>query len=86
MKKLIAYFIKFPLAVNLLMAMVFLFGVIALISTQKTFFPNIPTRNIYVDIVYPGASPEEVEEGAILKIEENVKGLERDGTYYFCFA
>ncbi|GAF02514.1 efflux RND transporter permease subunit [Saccharicrinis fermentans] len=76
MKKLIAYFIKFPLAVNLLMVMVFLFGIIALLNTQKNFFPNIPTRNIYVDIVYPGASPEEVEEGAILKIEENVKGLE----------
>ena len=76
MKKLIAYFIKFPLAVNLLMAMVFLFGVIALMNTQKNFFPNVPTRNIYVDIVYPGASPQEVEEGAILKIEENVKGLE----------
>jgi multidrug efflux pump subunit AcrB len=76
MKKLIAYFIKFPLAVNLVLVMVFLFGVIALMSLQKNFFPNVPTRYIYVDIVYPGASPEEVEEGAILKIEENVKGLE----------
>lgn len=43
---------------------------------QRNFFPNIPQRNIYVDILYPGASPEEVEEGAILKIEENIKGLE----------
>ncbi|MBI9061328.1 MAG: efflux RND transporter permease subunit [Marinilabiliaceae bacterium] len=75
MKKLIAYFIKFPLAVNLLMVMVFLFGLIALSGIQKNFFPNVPQRNIYVDIVYPGASPEEIEEGAILKIEENIKGL-----------
>ena len=58
------------------MVMIFLFGIIALIGMQRNFFPNVPTRNIYVDIVYPGASPEEVEEGAILKIEENIKGLE----------
>lgn len=76
MKKLIAYFIKFPLAVNLVLVMVLLFGVIGLMSLQKNFFPNVATRYIYVDVTYPGASPQEVEEGAILKIEENVKGLE----------
>lgn len=58
------------------MAMVFLFGVVSLVNTQKNFFPNIAKRNIYVDVLYPGASPEEIEEGAVLKIEENIKGLE----------
>lgn len=76
MKQIISYFIKFPLAVNLIMVFVFLFGIISLMGIQRNFFPNIPQRNIYVDILYPGASPEEVEEGAILKIEENIKGLE----------
>ncbi len=76
MKQIITYFIKFPLAVNLVMAMVFLFGVVSLVNTQKNFFPNIAKRNIYVDVLYPGASPEEIEEGAVLKIEENIKGLE----------
>lgn len=76
MKNLISYFIKFPLAVNLVMALVFLFGVISLLNTQQNFFPNVEKRFIYVDILYPGASPEEIEEGAILKIEENIKGLE----------
>jgi len=76
MKNLIAYFMKFPVAVNLILVMTLLFGFFSLTGIQKNFFPNVPQRNIYVDIVYPGASPEEVEEGAILKIEENVKGLE----------
>ncbi|MFA9390956.1 MAG: efflux RND transporter permease subunit [Prolixibacteraceae bacterium] len=76
MKNIISYFIKFPLAVNLVLVMVLLFGGLSLINTQKNFFPNIAQRNIYVDILYPGASPEEIEEGAILKIEENIKGLE----------
>ncbi len=76
MKKIISYFIKFPLAVNLIMIFVGIFGAVALLTMQRNFFPNVPLRNIYVDILYPGASPEEVEEGAILKIEENIKGLE----------
>ncbi len=76
MKKIIEYFIKFPLAVNMIMFLVFAFGLIGLLSMQRNFFPNVPTRNIYVDILFPGASPAEVEEGAILKIEENIKGLE----------
>lgn len=58
------------------MAMIILFGGVALIKMQRNFFPNVAQRYIYVDVVYPGASPEEVEEGAILKIEENIKGLE----------
>jgi multidrug efflux pump subunit AcrB len=76
MKKFISYFIKFPLAVNLIMILVAIFGLISLLGIQRNFFPNVPTRNIYVDVLYPGASPEEVEEGAILKIEEHLKGLE----------
>ncbi len=76
MKNIISYFIKFPLAVNLLMVFVFLFGIFSLVNIQHNFFPNIPKRNIYVDILFPGASPEEVEEGAIVKIEENLKGLD----------
>ncbi len=76
MKKIISYFIKFPLAVNLMMVFVFLFGIMSLLNIQHNFFPNVPKRNIYVDILFPGASPEEVEEGAILKIEENLKGLD----------
>ncbi len=54
----------------------FLFGTFAVLNIQHNFFPNVPKRNIYVDILFPGASPEEVEEGAILKIEENLKGLD----------
>ncbi|BDD06627.1 efflux RND transporter permease subunit [Aureibacter tunicatorum] len=75
MKNIISYFIKFPLAVNIVMVMVALFGIIGLSRVQRNFFPSVPTRNVYVDILYPGASPEEVEEGAILKIEEEVKGI-----------
>ena len=31
---------------------------------------------INIDVTYPGSAPEEIEEGIILKIEDNLKGLD----------
>ncbi|MBB3699720.1 efflux RND transporter permease subunit [Flammeovirga yaeyamensis] len=76
MKKLISYFIKFPVAVNLVMALTLVLGFMAARNMTSTFMPNAPMRFIYVDVVYPGSSAEEIEEGVILKIEEELKGLE----------
>jgi len=42
---------------------------------KSSFFPETPSRSIKIQVVYPGASPEEVEEGIILKMEDNLKGI-----------
>jgi multidrug efflux pump subunit AcrB len=54
---------------------VFGFGLIALSSMRFSFFPEITPSIITIQVIYPGASPEEIEEGVILKIEENLDGL-----------
>ena len=38
--------------------------------------PDIENNLIIVNVPYPGAAPEEVEEGIVVKIEEAVKDLE----------
>ncbi len=50
-------------------------GVMSLLRMKSTFFPEYPSRNISIQLVYPGASPEEMEEGVVNKIEENLKGV-----------
>ena len=75
MKNLIGYFIKYPIAGNLLMIMIAIFGLFGLLNTRSTFFPESDTKFIVVQAVYPGASPEEVEEGIVAKIEDNLQGL-----------
>ncbi|MBC6995387.1 efflux RND transporter permease subunit [Neolewinella lacunae] len=75
MKGFIAYFVKYPVAANLLMFGILILGVISLGQMKATFFPESPSRIINVQLIYPGASPEEVEEGIINKIEEGLKGL-----------
>ncbi len=76
MKKVIAYFIKYHVAVNVIILAFFIFGILGALSLKSSFFPLVDSKNILINIAYPGASPQEIEEGVVLKIEDNLKGLE----------
>lgn len=76
MKNVIQYFIKYPIAANLLMFTILVGGIFGASMMKSTFFPETEDKLINIQTILPGASPEEVEEGIILKIEENLKGLE----------
>lgn len=75
MRKLITYFIKHSVAVNLVILAFFIFGYFGASKLKSSFFPLVDSKNISINITYPGASPQEVEEGIVLKIEDNLKGL-----------
>ncbi|MGB5941266.1 MAG: efflux RND transporter permease subunit [Leeuwenhoekiella sp.] len=75
MKKLLSYFIKYSVAVNVVILAFVVFGVIGLLRMKSSFFPLIDSQIITINVTYPGAAPVEIEEGIILKIEDNLKGL-----------
>ncbi|MFY0594457.1 efflux RND transporter permease subunit [Roseivirga sp.] len=75
MRKLISYFIKYSVAVNILMFAIIAFGIFGVLKMKSSFFPLNESKIINVSITYPGASPLEVEEGIVLKIEDNLKGV-----------
>ena len=75
MRKIISYFIKYHVAVNIMILAFVIFGVIGMLRMQSSFFPLIESEIININITYPGAAPEEIEEGIVLKIEDNLKGL-----------
>jgi multidrug efflux pump subunit AcrB len=68
-------FIKYPILGNVIIVALFLFGYVGFTSLNTTFFPPLPSRTILVQASYPGASPEEIEEGIVTKIEDNLKGI-----------
>ena len=76
MRQIVAYFIRYPVWTNVLMLSIFGFGIISLSNLKYTSFPELEPDILSVQVVYPGASPEEVEEGVVLKIEETLDGLE----------
>ena len=75
MKRFINYFIQYPVAANLIMFGLLIMGIVGGLNMKSTFFPEVESRNISIQITYPGASPEEIEEGVVKKIEENLKGV-----------
>ena len=74
MEKIISYFIKYPVAVNVMIFAFIIFGAIGAKSMLSSFFPLTDSKLIRIDLFYPGASPAEMEEGVVLKIEDNLKG------------
>jgi len=75
MKNIITYFIKYPIASNVLLILLLIFGYFGMNSLRRTFFPERESSLVSIQAVYPGASPEEIEEGIVLKIEDNLDGL-----------
>ncbi|MCH2033611.1 MAG: efflux RND transporter permease subunit [Tenacibaculum sp.] len=75
MKKIIAYFIKYPVAVNIIIIAFVILGYFGFSTLKSSFFPLTRAKFITINVVYPGASPQEIEEGVVLKIEDNLKGL-----------
>ncbi len=75
MKKIISYFIKYHVAVNIMIIAFIVFGIIGVRSMKSSFFPLTDSLNISISLFYPGASPQEMEEGIVLKIEDNLKGV-----------
>lgn len=75
MRNIISYFIKYEVAVNVIILAFVIFGTVGIFQMSSSFFPLIDSRIINISVNYPGSAPEEIEEGIILKIEDNLKGL-----------
>ncbi|RUM35675.1 MAG: AcrB/AcrD/AcrF family protein, partial [Desulfobulbus sp.] len=76
MKKILAAFAANTVFANIVLVMIFMGGLLALGSMLRESFPQFSLDMISVSVVYPGADPEEVEEGIVLKIEEALEGIE----------
>ena len=72
----IAWMARNHVAANLLMVFVLLTGVLGMIRLKKETFPEINLDQIQIQVPYRGASPEDVEDGVVRRIEERLTGLE----------
>ncbi|NOQ13175.1 MAG: MMPL family transporter [Methyloprofundus sp.] len=74
---MIRYFILHPTAANLLMGLLIILGLVTLPNLKRETFPEIKHYEIEVKILYPGATPREIEQKICKPLENTI-----DGTSY----
>ena len=72
----IAYMAGNSVAANLLMWTIIAAGLVSLTGLEREAWPTVPFYHVEVSMPYPGATPEEVEESIVAKIEDQVSGLD----------
>lgn len=80
MQKAIHWFSKNHVTANFLMLLVLLAGFSTWFTIRKEVFPNISLDAIAIQVPFPNATPEEVEDGIVLPIEDaiaDVDGIKR---------
>ena len=76
MNRLIASFARNTVFANIVLVILLLAGTLAAFSMVRETFPQFSLDMIQIRILYPGADPEEVEEGICRKIEEAIESIE----------
>ena len=72
----IAYMASNGVAANLLMFALLAGGLVSLTGLEREAWPSVPFNHVEVTMAYPGATPDEVEESIVVKIEEQVSSLD----------
>lgn len=72
----ISWMARNHVAANLLMGIFVIGGLIMGLSIKQEVFPEVNLDRVTVKVIYPGAGPDEVEEGIVLKIEEAINAVD----------
>ena len=68
-------FARHPVAGNLMMMLMLLFGVYGLASLNRQVMPDFTMNVISIDVEWPGASPQDVESNVVGAIEREIRFL-----------
>ena len=72
----IAWMARNSIAANLAMFVLLVGGVLLAAGVKQEVFPEFDLDQVVVRVPYPGASPEEVEQGILRSIETQVEGVD----------
>ena len=72
---MISFFAKHPTASNLLMLFLLVLGVSALPTLERETFPEFAPQEVQVNVPYPGATPEDVEQAICKRLEDAIDAV-----------
>lgn len=74
MRKLIESFASNVVFANIIIFLMFLLGFVSITLMRREMFPEMSLDRVIITVPFPGADPEEIEEGILRKIEEALQG------------
>ena len=72
----IAWMTQNGVAANILMLLLLIGGFLTALHIKQEYLPETQLDYVQILIPYPGASPDEVEQGILLSVEEGVRGID----------
>ncbi|MDA7963509.1 efflux RND transporter permease subunit [Ruegeria sp.] len=72
---MISYFIRHPVAANLLMVLMCILGAVVLSDIKRETFPEFTASRVGVSVSYPGASARDVDEQICNPLEKSLAGI-----------
>lgn len=75
MKRIVKIFVEYPFYGKMVVAILLILGSISYMSLKKNSFPIVETNTINVMVSYPGATPQEMDEGVTTLIENAIRGI-----------
>jgi len=75
MKNIVSQFVKYPFYGKMVILIFLLLGGISLFNMRKATFPLRESKVITVSVMYPGATPKEMDEGITALVENNIRGI-----------
>ncbi len=72
---MIKWFAEHPTAANLTMLAIMILGLIALPGLQRETFPQIENDKVGIQVIYPGATAEDIEDAICRRLEDALESI-----------
>ncbi|MEM6473381.1 MAG: efflux RND transporter permease subunit, partial [Planctomycetota bacterium] len=73
---MIDFFARHPTAANLLMVVMLAAGLLSVGRLQRETFPDAQPTEVQVSVAFPGATPEEVDESIVARLEQELDSVQ----------
>jgi len=75
MKRIVRTFVEYPFYGNMVIVIFLVLGIISYMNMKKSSFPMVETNTITVSVMYPGATPQQMDEGVTTLVENAIRGI-----------
>lgn len=78
---MLAWFVRHPTASNLLMLMLLILGATSISSIVRSTFPQQPLTTLTINVAYPGAAADEVNQAICFRLETAIDQIDQIDEY-----